>query len=71
MNQQDIEQGTVKSFNAFKGFGFISRSSGKDIFVFYLDILEEDQTLVEGDVVEFVVVATGKGPKAEQVRKVT
>lgn len=71
MNQPHFEQGTVKTFNAFKGFGFIRRSSGKDVFVFYLDILEEDQTLVEGDIVEFLVVKTGKGPKAEQVRKIS
>jgi CspA family cold shock protein len=70
MNEGKIEQGTVTVFDAFKGFGFIRRKSGKDVFVFYLDILEEDQTLVEGDVVKFLVRSTGKGPKAEQVKKV-
>ncbi len=62
--------GTVKFFNAEKGFGFISREQGEnDIFVHYSAIQGSGyRTLDEGQRVEFDVAAGRKGPEAQNVR---
>jgi CspA family cold shock protein len=64
-------QGTVKWFNAGKGFGFITRDDGeKDCFVHHTAIQSEGfKSLNEGDRVEFDVVQGEKGPAAENVNK--
>lgn len=63
------EQGTVKWFNASKGFGFIQRQSGEDVFVHHSAILGEGyKSLNEGQAVEFEVT---KGPKGLQADKVS
>ena len=65
------ETGVVKWFNDKKGFGFISRESGKDIFVHYSSIPSEGfRSLKEGDRVEFTVKDDDKGQAAVDVRKV-
>jgi CspA family cold shock protein len=62
------EQGTVKWFNAAKGYGFIQRQSGEDVFVHFSAIQSEGyRTLDEGQAVEFVVTRGPKGLQAEQV----
>ena len=62
------EQGTVKWFNDAKGYGFISRQSGEDVFVHFSAIQAEGyRTLDEGQAVEFVVTRGPKGLQAEQV----
>ena len=62
--------GKVKWFNSMKGYGFIGRSDGPDVFVHYSAILEEGyRTLSEGDSVEFEIVQGDKGPQAANVRK--
>jgi CspA family cold shock protein len=62
------EQGTVKWFNGSKGFGFIERESGEDVFVHYSAIVSDGfRTLDEGQRVEFVVTEGQKGPQAQDV----
>ena len=62
------ETGTVKWFNDAKGFGFIERAEGGDVFVHFSAIQGEGfKTLTEGQQVEFDVVDGQKGPAAENV----
>ena len=62
------EQGTVKWFNGAKGFGFIERESGDDVFVHYTAIKSDGfRTLDEGQRVEFIVTEGQKGPQAQDV----
>ncbi len=65
------ETGTVKWFNAAKGFGFLARESGEDVFVHYSAIEAGGyRTLEEGAKVSFVVKKGPKGLQAEQVQLV-
>ncbi|AMN49477.1 MULTISPECIES: cold-shock protein [unclassified Psychrobacter] len=67
----DREQGIVKWFNDSKGFGFIQRNSGEDIFVHFRAIQGDGyRSLKDGEKVEFNVVEGQKGLQAEEVRKV-
>jgi CspA family cold shock protein len=62
------EKGTVKWFNESKGYGFIARESGDDVFVHYSAISGDGfRTLNEGDRVEFVITQGQKGPAAADV----
>lgn len=63
------ENGTVKWFDAAKGFGFITRESGNDLFVHFTSIIDNNRyrTLTEGQQVEFTVGTTAKGPAAVDV----
>ena len=63
-------KGTVKWFNAKKGFGFISDETGNDVFV-HFSALQMDgfKVLDEGDEVEFEVIDGEKGPQAVNVTK--
>lgn len=66
------EQGTVKWFNDAKGYGFIERDSGGDVFVHFSAITDQSgfRSLAEGDRVEFTVEQGQKGPAATNVRKI-
>jgi CspA family cold shock protein len=64
-----MEQGTVKWFNAAKGFGFISRQNGEDVFVHFSAIQSDGyRSLQEGQAVEFNVTKGAKGWQAENVK---
>ncbi|MBI5558305.1 MAG: cold-shock protein [Deltaproteobacteria bacterium] len=64
-------QGKVKWFNESKGFGFIEREDGDDVFVHFSAIKEEGfKTLNEGQRVEFEIVDGQKGPAAANVKKI-
>jgi CspA family cold shock protein len=63
------ELGTVKWFNAAKGYGFIERETGEDIFVHYSEITEEGfRKLTQGQKVEFAIMETEKGKQAQAVK---
>ncbi|MFD0615975.1 MULTISPECIES: cold-shock protein [Paenibacillus] len=65
-----MQQGTVKWFNAEKGFGFIEVEGGNDVFVHFSAIQGDGfKTLEEGQKVEFNVVQGNRGPQAENVTK--
>lgn len=67
-----MEQGTVKWFNNSKGYGFIKREAGEDVFVHYKSINGDGyKSLSEGDKVEFEVEPGQKGLQAVKVVKVT
>lgn len=66
----DRLKGTVKWFNNAKGFGFIGREDGPDVFVHYSAIGADGyKSLQEGDQVEFEIVEGQKGPQAGNVTK--
>jgi cold shock protein len=67
--QAQMEQGTVKWFNDAKGFGFLSRPNGEDVFVHFSAIQSNGfRSLQEGQPVTFDVVKGPKGLQAENVR---
>ncbi|WP_107707066.1 MULTISPECIES: retron Se72 family effector protein [unclassified Paraburkholderia] len=66
---EELSYGTVKAYYAFKGYGFITREKGKDIFFLFRDVREESD-IIEGAKVAFRVVEGEKGPRAEAIRRV-
>lgn len=65
------EQGTVKWFNNDKGYGFISRNSGGDVFVHHSAIQGDGfKSLLEGDSIEFDIASGPKGLQAQNVVKI-
>ncbi|MGA7220697.1 MAG: cold shock domain-containing protein [Candidatus Sulfotelmatobacter sp.] len=63
-------KGTVKWFNNAKGYGFIGREDGPDIFVHYSAIVGEGyKSLREGDAIDFEITEGQKGPQAANVQK--
>jgi CspA family cold shock protein len=61
-------RGTVKWFNNAKGYGFLGREGGADVFVHYSSIqIDGYKSLKEGDEVEFDIIQGSKGPQADQV----
>lgn len=71
MEEFTLQQGTVKWFNAEKGFGFIQVEGGDDVFVHFSAIQSNGfKTLDEGQAVEFDIVEGPKGPQAANVYKI-
>jgi CspA family cold shock protein len=67
-----MPRGKVKWFNDQKGFGFIEQEGGGDVFVHYSSIAGDGfKSLAEGDEVEFELTQGPKGPKAENVTRVS
>lgn len=67
-SMSQVQQGTVKWFNETKGYGFIQRDNGTDLFVHFRSIQGTGfRTLKEGQRVSFVEVQGAKGPQADQV----
>jgi len=65
-----MKKGTVKWFNAKKGYGFLCDEDGNDVFVHFSALLMDGfKVLEEGDKVEFEVVQEEKGPQAANVTK--
>jgi len=65
-------KGSVKWFNNAKGYGFLGREEGNDVFVHYSSIqLDGYKSLKEGEVVEFDVIQGVKGPQADKVIRVS
>ena len=65
-----MAKGTVKWFNGDKGYGFITRDDGPDVFVHYSSISGDGfRSLDEGDIVEFEVVQGPKGLQAADVKR--
>ncbi len=63
-----MSEGTVKWFNARKGYGFIATEDGRDVFVHYASISGDGyKTLAEGDIVSFDIAEGEKGLRAENV----
>ncbi len=63
--------GTVKCFDASKGYGYIKTGLGEDVFVYYQDILDSKfKNLLEGDRVEFAIDHKPSGPVALQVTRI-
>ena len=67
-NMEDREVGTVKWFHNGKGYGFITREGGEDVFVHYSEIQSDGfRKLTEGDKVEFTLADGEKGLQAKEV----
>ncbi len=67
----ETQTGTVKWFDNAKGYGFIQRDGGKDLFVHYSSIVGDGhRSLAEGQQVEFTEVDGKKGPQADNVKAI-
>lgn len=64
----ELFYGTVKAYYPIKGFGFITRAKGKDVFFHFLDV-QDEADIFEGAKVRFLVVDGGKGPRAIKIER--
>lgn len=66
-----IEYGYVRTFDMFKGYGFIRRAKGKDVFFYFEQVEGDDIVLEEGTKVSFEVRNEPRGPRAYTVKRVS
>jgi CspA family cold shock protein len=66
----EVGLGVVTTYDTFKGFGFIRRAQGRDVFFVYDDINPEHNDIFVGDQVEFEVKSEPKGPRAYNIKKI-
>ncbi|QXH46139.1 retron Se72 family effector protein [Pseudomonas xanthosomatis] len=64
MDEIEYDRGVVRAYDTFKGFGFIRRDKGRDVFFFYDDVEDQENGLIVGDLVGFEVKKAPKGPRA-------
>lgn len=69
IEQAAPERGIVNAYDTFKGFGFIRREKGRDVFFFYDDIEGDDKGITIGDTVSFSIKTLPKGPRAYNVKR--
>ncbi|WP_075802564.1 retron Se72 family effector protein [Pseudomonas putida] len=71
MSDEDVMgQGVVNTYDSFKGFGFIRRDKGRDVFFFYDDIDDGVEGLVPGEIVRFQIRIEAKGPRAYKIKRI-
>ncbi|WP_228391126.1 retron Se72 family effector protein [Pseudomonas lactis] len=70
MEVEVLQRGKVSAYDLFKGFGFIRREKGKDVYFYYGDVLGEGVNISVGDYVEFSLKMENKGPRAYGVRRI-
>lgn len=73
MSDENVLSGTVKIFNQFKGYGFITREKGRDVFFHFKDIEadEKDASLFEGDPVNFILGSKDGKARALKVKRIS
>lgn len=69
LEMENIQNGHIHAFDPFKGFGFIRRTEGKDIFFHYSNLCSSEQSISVGDNVTFQVQETPKGPRATNLKR--
>ena len=69
MELDAVARGVVNVYYPLKGYGFIRRTTGKDLF-FYRDAFTAEELIVEGSLVEFKVEDTEKGPRAVNIARI-
>ncbi|MBI6917210.1 retron Se72 family effector protein [Pseudomonas monteilii] len=67
MDEVQVDKGVVRTYDTFKGFGFIRREKGRDVFFYYDDVEDQDNGVVVGDLVKFEVRMASKGPRGYKV----
>jgi len=65
----DFHYGTIKAYYPIKGFGFIFREKGKDVFFLY-NAVKDEADVFEGSKVKFIIEQTAKGPRASKIERV-
>ncbi|MDG9876068.1 retron Se72 family effector protein [Pseudomonas juntendi] len=70
MDEVQEDKGVVRTYDAFKGFGFIRREKGRDVFFYYDDIEDQEQGLIVGDLVKFEVRQAAKGPRGYKLVRI-
>lgn len=69
MKPDELHLGTINAYNHLKGFGFIRREKGKDVFFFFEDFSDGTADVFIGDTVRFTIEQRDKGPRAYNIEK--